>query len=275
MATARRIVVTGAAGNLGGKVLQHLREQPDCDPLGIDLAADASAGIVAADLRQPASAWAHHLAGLDTLVHFAADRSPAAPWSSLVPLNLDMMMRVLAAAADAGARRIVFASSNYAVAGHRFSHAPLTAQTEPWPINGYGATKLMGERFGAHLHERTGVSFIALRIGYCQRLPGNRPGPHLNYGRWGHEMWLSDRDLCAGVTCAVRAEGVGFAVLPLVSANAGNRWDLAAAKATIGYVPQDGITPQVPIDRRLKSGLARLLRFQLPSLIERFTSHRW
>ena len=42
---------------------------------------------------------------------------------------------------------------------------------------------------------------------------------------------------------AVLADGVGFAVLNLMSDNPGMRWDIETTKRAIGYAPQDGAAP--------------------------------
>ncbi len=85
---------------------------------------------------------------------------------------------------------------------------------------------------------------ICFRIGYCQR-GENQPGTHMGWGLWGQQMWLSDRDLCQAFEKAVTAPaGVRFAVLNLMSANAGMRWDLEPTRAAIGYEPGDSSVPQ-------------------------------
>jgi hypothetical protein len=109
---------------------------------------------------------------------------------------------------------------------------------------------LFGERAGGSFAARTGISFIAFRIGWCQREPGNRPGPHMSQDTWGQQIWLSDRDLCQVMKRAVLVEGVPFAVLKLVSDNPGTRWDIEATRKTIGYEPQDGHTAIV--DERIR-----------------------
>jgi NAD+ dependent glucose-6-phosphate dehydrogenase len=65
-------------------------------------------------------------------------------------------------------------------------------------------------------------------------------------GLWGQLMWLSDRDFCHGVERAVLADGIGFTVLNLMSANPGMRWDIDATRRILGYVPQDGAVPVAP-----------------------------
>jgi NAD+ dependent glucose-6-phosphate dehydrogenase len=42
---------------------------------------------------------------------------------------------------------------------------------------------------------------------------------------------------------AALADGIGFAVLNLMSDNPGMRWDIETTKRTIGYAPRDGAAP--------------------------------
>jgi dTDP-4-dehydrorhamnose reductase len=157
-------------------------------------------------------------------------------------LNIDLTQNVYEAACRASVRRLVFASSNWVMAGYRSAEGRLGTEMDPDPVNPYGVSKLVGERLGRSYHERWGLSVVCLRIGYCQR-GENLPGAHMEMGLWGQAMWLSDRDFCQGVECAVMAKGIGFAVLNLMSANPGMRWDIDTTRQTIGYVPQDGAVP--------------------------------
>jgi hypothetical protein len=135
---------------------------------------------------------------------------------------------------------VIFASSNWVLAGYRAGMQRLTSSLAPWPINPYGCGKLFGERAGRGLADRAGISFIALRIGDCQHAPGNVPGPHMANGVWGQQMWLSDRDLCHGVERAIVTDNVPFAILNLMSNNPGMRWDIDETRRVIGYQPRDG-----------------------------------
>jgi nucleoside-diphosphate-sugar epimerase len=119
------------------------------------------------------------------VLHVAADPSPRADWARIQSRNIDLLLNVLAAAQQQRIRRVVFASSNFVVAGHRFGRGALTTTMEPAPINPYGASKLFGERVGKMFAECCGVSFIALRIGVCQRVNNNSHGPWIPFGRWG------------------------------------------------------------------------------------------
>lgn len=272
---ARRIVITGADGELGWQVFNHLSADPANEVLGLGLNPMRRPEIVTCDLTEPRAAWAHHFECADALIHFAGDRRPQARWDTLVPLNLDMMMNVCGVAAAKGTRRLVLASSNFVLGGYRFTSARLTAEVEPTPVAGYGATKLFAERFGAFLAEQYGVSVVALRIGYAFATAEDSPPADIGFGRWGAEMWLSRRDLCAGVERAVLADVSGLAVVPLVSRNAGSRWDLDHAARTIGYVPEDGMAPAPTAGQRLRAGLAWMFRFALPAASMRLAGRMW
>jgi len=155
-------------------------------------------------------------------------------------LAVDLSLNVFRAAEHYRAKRIVFASSNWVVAGHRFSERPLTPDMPPWPVNPYGASKLFIERAGRDLQARAGIDFIALRIGYAQHAAGNVPGPHMEHGLWGQRMWVSDRDLCQALERAALATDLPFAVLNVMSANPGMRWDIEPTHRLLGFQPQDG-----------------------------------
>src|SRR5690242_17607715 len=240
---SKSVLITGAAGNIGTKLPAHFSE------LGWTVRAlDANSGgdrtVAVADLAEWADTWAERFAGIDTVIHLAGDPSPQASWASVQRLNIDLTANVYEAVARHGVRRVVFASSNWVMAGHRPGMGQLTTEMEPYPINPYGVSKLIGERMGRALHLRSGTSVICFRIGYAQR-GDNRPGAHMGWSSWGQAMWLSNRDLCHAMERAVLAEDIGFAVLNLMSENPGMRWDVETTKQTIGYAPQDGAAPIV------------------------------
>lgn len=237
---ARIVLITGAAGNIGTKLRAHFAALGWTLRL-LDVAARGDPAILACNLGAWDAAWAGQFAGVDAVVHLAGDPRPEAGWDDINALNIDLLLNVYEAAARHGVRRIVFASSNWTMAGHRFDDTPLTPGATPYPVNPYGISKLMGERIGRSFSDHRGVSVINFRIGYCQATPGNRPGPHMGWGDWGQLMWLSDRDLCQGFEKAIIApDTLRFAVLNLMSDNPGMRWDLTPTREAIGYAPQDG-----------------------------------
>lgn len=235
---APTVLITGARGNLGTKVRAHFAALGWAIRL-VDRTADGDPAITQADLSIWDDAWVALFAGVDAVVHFAGDPSPSASWASVQRLNIDLTQNVYEAAARQHVKRVIFASSNWTMAGHRFADGMLPTDREAAPVNPYGVSKLIGERLGRSYSERWGVSSISFRIGYCQR-DANLPGPHMGWGLWGQQMWLSNRDMCQAMERAVLAENVPFAVLNLMSDNPAMRWDIETTRRTIGYAPRDG-----------------------------------
>jgi NAD+ dependent glucose-6-phosphate dehydrogenase len=104
------------------------------------------------------------------------------------------MLNVLAAAQQHHVRRVVFASSRFALQRWRtdYNDGAGTYQS-------VCASKLFA-RVGKMFSERHGVSFIAFRMGVCQCANGNLHGAWIPFSRWGQAMWVSGRDLCRALT---------------------------------------------------------------------------
>ncbi len=198
-----RVLVTGAAGNLGRKLIAALLATPWCSGvIAVDaafasglLSDDPRVARVEADLRRRSATLRDAVAGADALVHLAAQNPyPEASWDDAVA-SFDMTMNLVALAADnaaARAKRLVFASSNHVMGGYKESDpalAPgsLTTSLPPRPGTlvtshgvsaappAYAVAKLMGERVCAGMASASGLTTVSLRIGWCQ--PGrNHPG---------------------------------------------------------------------------------------------------
>jgi nucleoside-diphosphate-sugar epimerase len=248
------VLITGATGSIGSKLRRHFADR-DIRLRLLCLNPRNDSQVTTADLSVYDDAWARQFDAVDAVIHLAGNAFATASWESVQRFNIDLTLNVFRAAQSYRAKRIVFASSNWVMAGYRFGSERLTTELAPRPINPYGCGKLLCERVGRQLALQSGVSFIALRIGCCQHIAGNIPGPHIENGLWGQQMWLSDRDLCHGVECAAFAEHVPFAVLNLMSDNPGMRWDLEQTRQVIGYVPRDGhlaiTTPAIEEHERL------------------------
>ena len=234
------VLITGATGSIGNKLRAHFSASGGFELrlLCINPAHDPQ--VMTADLTAYDDRWAAQFQDVDAVIHLAGASSTTSSWEVVQRLNVDLSLNVFRAAERYHARRIVFASSNWVVAGHRFSDQILTTHMPPSPVNPYGCSKLFIERAGCALAARTGISFLGLRIGYCQHSPGNIPGPHMEHGVWGQHMWLSDRDLCQAMERAVLVDPLPYAILNVMSDNPGMRWDIDSTRRLIGYRPQDG-----------------------------------
>jgi nucleoside-diphosphate-sugar epimerase len=227
-APIRSVLVTGAGGNLGQKLIACLLAGEWCDRIvALDHAADEPPATmrserlrwVQANLADPSDhRWRDAFAAVDAAVHFAAQNPyPDAPWSD-ASASFDMTLNMLGAAAGASVRRVVFASSNHVMG--RYKDPPLadglvpgglTTSLPPGPgtrwFNGretvqgfaYAASKLMGERACIGEANRSGgkMAAVCVRIGWCQ--PGeNRPETINTSGLPGAEVDQSsdtERDL--------------------------------------------------------------------------------
>jgi uronate dehydrogenase len=251
----QKVVITGAAGNLGSKLRQALEGRYELCLLDRDSRGDAA--IRSFDLSLWNEDWARLFAGADTVVHMAANSKADAPWEDLLAPNIDALLNVLHASVQGGVKRVVLASSNHVMGGYQHGCAPGSLTTDLPPLPGaryfaygadrdssaYGSTKLFCERLGRWHAERFGLSVIALRLGWV------RPGANLaaeiprDRGEWFRRMWLSNRDFCQLVERCLLADCAAgrFEVVNGMSANAAMPWDLTHTRGLLGYEPQDGL----------------------------------
>jgi nucleoside-diphosphate-sugar epimerase len=238
--TARIIVITGAAGNIGGKLCTHLEAVGGYQLRLLDIDARGDPGIMQANLATYDEDWAKLFAGADAVVHLAANPNNGASWEELTGPNIDALLNIYLAAQRFGVRRVVFASSVWAMAGRLNDDAPIDAG-EPNPgHNRYGASKAFGERVGKAFAEVCGVETVALRLGGYA--PDDKQPPLLL--RWEAECRISARDVCIGFELALKADVDGFAVVNLISLNPGSRWSLTETNQLIGFEPTHCDTPR-------------------------------
>jgi nucleoside-diphosphate-sugar epimerase len=110
--SATRIGVTGAAGILGGALVERLSQHASSPRIvAIDTVRRHSPGATwrLADVRDPA--LASRLTGIDTLVHLATDRSPSTPIDERRAINVRGTEVLLDAAVAAGVARVVLLTS--------------------------------------------------------------------------------------------------------------------------------------------------------------------
>jgi NAD+ dependent glucose-6-phosphate dehydrogenase len=250
-----RVLITGAAGNLGSKLRQHLRGRYEIRAIDKDPRGDVT--ILKADLGVWDQRWVDQFSGVDVVVHLAANATAQQAWPPLIEPNIDATIHVYQAAVLAGVRRVVYASSNHVMGGYKDDAQVERLTTDLPPLPGahyvvdalardstpYGAAKLFGERLGKCYAEAQGLSVLAVRIGWVR--PGeNRASDVPNErGPWFRMMWLSNRDYCQLMErCIVADPSLRFAILNGMSANTGMRWDIEPTRRLVGYEPQDDVT---------------------------------
>ena len=187
------ILVTGAAGNLGGKLVSHLVGLPwvrkiyclDVRPMTGGVYDSSKVAAIVADLGDANDQrWYEAAETADAIVHFAVrNPSPTGDWNDAV-IAVDMTANLLNHA-NGTSCRFVYASSNHAMGGYKnldlSSIGKLSSKTPPLPgtpmwmpsgyvaPNMYGGSKLVGERLIRAKAIASAGTFtgVALRIGWC------------------------------------------------------------------------------------------------------------
>ena len=169
------------------------------------------------------------------LLHFAASVRALDDWNDNLRSNIIGTRNVYLAAARAGVKRVVYASSNQVVRGHE-ANCPdgfaIPIDAEPCPTTYYACTKLFGEALARRYYERDGLESVCLRIGTVTDVDSPRINDRVN------RTWLSHRDLLQIVEQSLRAE-VGFGIYYAVSGNTGRLHDLESARRELNYIPID------------------------------------
>ena len=179
----------------------------------------------------------HVCQGMDTVIHLAADPSPAADfYESLLDNNIKAAYNIFRAAKDQGCKRVIFASSIQTIEGY-----PLDTQARPEmpmkPMNMYAACKGFSELMGHYFAYAEGLSCIGVRVGAF----GNNPGmqkPEQIDGR-ALSAFVSPRDLSHLFVQCIETPDVQFAVVQAVSDNRFKRMDISSTREVVGYNPQD------------------------------------
>ncbi|HEU0116279.1 MAG TPA: NAD(P)-dependent oxidoreductase [Thermomicrobiales bacterium] len=185
-------------------------------------------------------------AGMNVVVHLAADPDPAADFAaSLLANNIIGAHNVFLAALEAECRRVVFASSIQTVRGYPPT-APIPVDVTTRPDNLYGASKCWGEA-AASAYAAQGLSVICVRIGAYEAPWLEAP----DVDPMELAAYVSARDLNQLLVRAIDAADIGYAIVYGVSDNHPNRVDLTSTRALLGYAPVDDAFR----DRSLAPGL--------------------
>lgn len=222
-----RVVITGAAGGIGTALRRALGPR--------------FRNLLLTDRHIPADAagenWiAADIADLDTLQKIMAGATAVVHLAGAANTDLETLFRVNARgmfdvfeeARAAGARRIVFASSNHAHGFQPITH-PVSPDESARPDGHYGALKAYGELILRSYFDRHGIRSVSLRIGTYQPQPIDQRSL---------ATWLSPADMAQLVERSLLHPDPGALVINAYSNNtrlraARTHWDF------LGYAPVD------------------------------------
>jgi UDP-glucose 4-epimerase len=178
-----RAVVTGGAGFIGSHITDALIDAGHTVTVVDDLSrgrrdqVNSGAAFVELDITSPELATAFATAQPDLVFHAAAQidvRESVRDPLHDADVNVVGTVNVLRAAVDAGARRVVFASSGGAIYGD--ADVIPTPEDQPClPESPYGTAKLCAEAYGGTFSRQAGLEFVALRYA---NVYGPRQDPH-------------------------------------------------------------------------------------------------
>lgn len=240
----RAVLVTGANGNIGSYFAEHARDRyqlrlmvrqaesgKEVEKFGEVVVGDVS------DLEE----LKKFCAGIDTVVHLAANPSPSATWDELLEPNIVGAYNMCVAAKTAGCRRLIYASSIHASSGYPADVQVKTSEAVN-PGDLYGVTKCFGEALGRYFAEKEGLSVIALRIGAFEPMEVARQEENI----WMLDAFVSQRDLTQLITRCIETDHVQFAIFNGLSDNRFKRLDISDARELVGYEPEDDFAQEHP-----------------------------
>jgi uronate dehydrogenase len=232
----RKVLITGAAGRIGSAFVRtHFKNYAlrlaDKDVSRLE---QHSRDIVQLDITD-FNACMQACAGIDTVIHLAAEVSPDISdfMTTLLPTNVVGTYNIFQAALAQGCRRVVFASSAQTIEGY-----PQGVQvTETMPVrpkNLYGVTKVFGEALGSYISDTSDLSIIAVRIANVA---------HFSHGEQHSARdvaaYISVRDVVQLLMVSVQSDVKGFTIVNGVSDNRYKRLSIERSRRLLGYHPKD------------------------------------
>lgn len=237
----KRVLITGAAGRIGYRLCQDLREVYDLRAMYHHTIPEKKEPdyVIAdiADFEQVRSA----MQGMDAVVHMAADPSMSASWEAVLSKNIIGTYNIYETARLEGAKRIVFGSTNHVVGYYEIEKASYVDHLMPVrPDSLYGVSKEFGETLGRFYVDKYGMEIICLRIGSAVETIKPSEGDRIL------ATWLSPRDMAQLVRRSIETHGIRFDIFNAISGNTRRFWDISHAQEVLGYAPEDNAEDHLP-----------------------------
>ena len=244
----KKVLITGASGDIGGLTWRNLGDKYDFSGLNrgdVDGIPNTRASIANFEAIMPA------FEGIDTVLHLSAENRNVHSWEGNLEINIKGCRNVFEAARINGVKRVIYASSGAVTLGPQYHESPyiemvagefdkvpdkwdmLDENSRYWPYDLYGVTKAFGEILGRMYSAEWNMSVICLRIGAL--LKSNRPEIPRHVPGWlSHGDCVQMIDLCLSAP-----ESLRYDIFDLVSNNKWAMRDTRHAQEVLGYNPKD------------------------------------
>jgi uronate dehydrogenase len=237
----KRVLVTGAAGNIGSIVSDYLVQRGhtvrgfDRNPM------PHLQDAIEADLTDRAAIDAA-VAGIETVLHLGAYPDDADFMTVLLEPNVIGLYHVFDAAREAGVQRMVMASTIQTIYGYNWPEDRIIKiEDEPKPTNHYALAKIWGEQMNEMYSRCFNMSAINVRILWAPRGADNHKA--LESTSFGRDVYFSHNDAQRFFTRCVESDtpqpGECITVFAGSLPYERTRVDLGPAERLLGYAPQD------------------------------------
>ena len=223
------VLVTGAAGGIGGRLCKLLRDvYPELRLSDVKVPADLAAdeAFVQADLAHMGEVE-KIVQGVQGIVHLGGF-SVEGPWDTILNANIVGCYNLFEAARRAKVERIVFASSNHAV-GFYPRQRTIGIDVPVRPDSRYGVSKAFGEALAQLYAYKHGLRVTCLRIGNVADAPVDKRRL---------SIWLSPADLVQLIRIGLEHPDIRCEIFYGASGSARAWWDNSSA-FRFGYKPVD------------------------------------
>lgn len=224
----QNILLTGAAGSIGGQLRPYLRQRyahlvlSDCKDI-TDLAANER---FCPGVLDDTAAMQAACSNVDAIVHMGGQPKEA-DWETVNSSNIQGFMTLMQAAQIAGVKRLVFASSNHTI-GMYGRHRRISPDDKVRPDSRYGLSKAFGEALCALYADKHGMRCLSIRIGNVSNTPADRRRL---------SIWLHIEDLWELVTIGLEHPDLHNEIVFGCSDNSRSFWDNDTA-FKLGYRPR-------------------------------------
>lgn len=247
-----RILITGAAGNIGLELSRYLHAKHELTLVDVDFSdfpekLKSATTIIERDLTE-LEAWEGLLSQTDYVIHLAGNPDPEASFDELWQLNYLVPHHLYQSALAAKQlKRIIFASSIHAVDGYP-AGKQVKESDSVRPSGMYGISKVYLEALANHYAFNEGIEAIGIRIG-DYKASDDSLIPEMDL--YGLAQVLTAADMNHLIDCCLVAElSSPYLLINGQSNNTFTRLDLSKAREVLGYQPQDNAFDQAEVDRQ-------------------------